>query len=446
MTIRLTLDTAPHSQAETTRDYLGGTLVIGRGDDADWQLNDPDMYVSRRHCILSDETGTPMVTDASSGGLYIDNSANPVGTGNSVPLEDGMRLRLGDFVLRVEMNATDAPAQRENRTGPGIGFEFSFGEAPEANGERVTTRAAEGEAAPPRAKPEPSRPENLPPPFDPFKREAAGTSEPEEARPLPPLEREDPFGLDLRKPVVEPAPEPASSGGKSDIFGDFTADFGARPAEPEEPETPQAPTPEQPAAARPATGHDSGLREAFLRGAGLDPAQVPAEDPIAEMEALGARMRELVDGLMMLLRARAQEKQRARVAQTVMASENVNPLKFLATSEDALTALIRPRGKGYLAPDQAVPWAFRDLADHQMRTWSGLQAALRRMIDRFDPAEIEKEAETLGLLEKIIAGGKSAKMWEMYQEHYRDLAKAAEEQFLGEVGSDFRDAYESRKE
>ena len=179
---------------------------------------------------------------------------------------------------------------------------------------------------------------------------------------------------------------------------------------------------------------------------GLDPARLPAgADPEAEMEALGARFRELVDGLMMLLRSRAQEKNRARVAQTVIANENVNPLKFLATPEDAMTALIQPRGQGYLPPDQAVVWAYRDLADHQLRTWTALQASLRRMIDRFDPATIEQEVADLGLLEKLIAGGKSAKMWDLYEDHYRDIAKSAEEQFLGEVGADFRDAYENKR-
>jgi len=92
-----------------------------------------------------------------------------------------------------------------------------------------------------------------------------------------------------------------------------------------------------------------------------------------------------------------------------------------------------------------VVWAYRDLADHQSRTWRALQAALRRMIDRFDPATIESEVSELGLLEKLVAGGKSAKMWDVYREHYRDIARSAEEQFLGEVGADFRDAYENKR-
>ena len=67
------------------------------------------------------------------------------------------------------------------------------------------------------------------------------------------------------------------------------------------------------------------------------------------------------------------------------------------------------------------------------------------MIDRFDPEEIEHEIEDTGLLEKLVAGGSSAKMWQTYQEREREIAQAAEERFLGEVGADFRDAYEDER-
>jgi len=456
MTFRFVLESAPHAQGAQDRAYHGGTLVIGRGDEADWQLNDPDMFVSRRHCIISDETGVPMVTDASSGGLFIDNSANPVGAGNSVPVDVGMRLRIGDFVIRIEAldEAGEAP-KPDAKSQPGA-FSFEFGGPPAEEEKR-------------------DRPESLPDPFDPRAKSRGhdpfGLDDEPEEHTLKPADWENPMGLDLRSggPVTEPGrtlgPSPFSAetesnsgfSGASKYFG------GGRDPQPDTPVTPPPDIPDeppivaevrldppvappvQPVAPPISQVSDSALREALLRGMGLDASRLPSENPEAEMEALGARFRELVDGLMMLLRSRAQEKSRARVAQTIIANEDVNPLKFLATPEDAITALIQPRGKGYLPPDQAVNWAYRDLADHQLRTWTALQAALRRMIDRFDPEQIEKEAADLGLLEKLIAGGKSAKMWDMYEEHYRDLAESAEEQFLGEVGADFREAYETKR-
>ena len=143
-----------------------------------------------------------------------------------------------------------------------------------------------------------------------------------------------------------------------------------------------------------------------------------------------------------VMRTRAAEKQKVRIAQTIVGSNNVNPLKFAVSAEEAVSALVAARGAGYLDPDDSIDEAFRDLVDHQMRTWAALQAALRRMIDKFDPAAIEKELEDTGLLETLIAGGQSAKLWQLYQERYEEIARAAEERFLGEIGADFRDAYE----
>lgn len=222
--------------------------------------------------------------------------------------------------------------------------------------------------------------------------------------------------------------------------------FVAKSHAPQPPGSSQAP-PERAQAHRAPTAPtipDGDLRDALLRGMGLDPAELPTNDPAAEMERIGRCMRDMVDGVMLLLRTRAQEKQKVRVAQTIIASSDVNPLKFLATPEDACASLLKPRGRGYLPPEEAIDSAFKDLADHQVRTWSALQTALRRMIDTFDPAEIEKEMQDVGLLESLISGGRSAKLWQLYEERYRDIASSAEKQFLGEVGSDFRDAYENK--
>ena len=164
------------------------------------------------------------------------------------------------------------------------------------------------------------------------------------------------------------------------------------------------------------------------------------------MEAMGKRFRLLVEGLMLMLRTRAKEKQNARVAQTVISNTDVNPLKFLATTNEAIAALVTPKGPGYLEPETAINGAFRDLADHQVRSWVAIQSALRRMIDRFDPASVEKDLEDLGMLESLLSGGRNAKLWKAYTDRYKDIARAAEDRFLGEVGADFRDAYEGNRE
>jgi type VI secretion system protein ImpI len=80
-----------------------------------------------------------------------------------------------------------------------------------------------------------------------------------------------------------------------------------------------------------------------------------------------------------------------------------------------------------------------------MRTWKALQSALRRMIDQFDPTAIETEIADTSKMSALLSGGRNALLWQAYEEKYRDIARAAEERFLGEVGADFRDAYEGHQ-
>lgn len=424
MTLILSLEQAPRQQAVRQMRLDEGALVIGRGADVDWRIDDPDMFVSRAHCKIVGDTAGFTVTDLSSGGLYVDDASSPLGHGNSMPLRDGMRLRLGDYCLRVAIP----------RPQPAV--------AP------PPPRAAEADfdrddffAAPVQREPAPKRPADLPVEFEkpvPSRYFAPEPPKPERAAPAV---FDDPFTLD---PVPTPRPGPPASGG---------FDWGATAPAPAPAPPPSgfdwnapaavaaAPQPEPP---RPA-GTASDLRAAFLRGLGLDPAEVAAGDPVAQMEALGTEYRLMLEGLMHLLRKRAQEKSNARIAQTIVGATEVNPLKFMPTVDDALVTLLAERSPGFLGAEAAITGAVRDLAQHHIDAWRGVQSALAAMIRRFDPAALEEELKAHSTLETLLAGGRRAKLWELYEERYREIAKSAESRFLGEVGSDFRDAYENNR-
>ena len=42
----------------------------------------------------------------------------------------------------------------------------------------------------------------------------------------------------------------------------------------------------------------------------------------------------------------------------------------------------------------------------------------------------------------LASGGRGAKLWELYQKRHREIATSAESRFLGDIGADFRNAYE----
>jgi type VI secretion system protein ImpI len=492
MTLRLTIEHSTHPQTNREVRHPGGEFSIGRGAECSWQLNDPDMYVSRKHCVITGEAGQFIVTDASRGGLFIDGKDQPLGPGNAARLESGMRLRLGDTVIRVEIEAPAAVA------------------APRTHAPAPRQMTHDDFFSQPVTPPSPvQRPQGLPQPFDTGPTDARRYDATPDRPPPPPL-FDDPFTLDhsvAARPsggVPEPIPPRANDFGFGGFFDQPTKPRPPEPAPPAapvatpasddwwsmpppvaapEPPPPPAPEPQPPAPPPPEplrlvpgdpapaplvdeenrtrqrgeppptpvpppppvpAASDAALRDAFFRGLGLDSSATPNAE--AEMEAMGQRFRLLVEGLMLMLRTRAKEKQNARVAQTVISSTDVNPLKFLATTNEAISALVSAKGPGYLDPETAINGAFRDLADHQVRSWVAIQSALRRMIDRFDPAAVEKDLEDLGMLESLLSGGRNAKLWKAYTDRYKDIARAAEDRFLGEVGADFRDAYEGNRE
>lgn len=416
----LILESSPGPQTRMSYPIGGASVVVGRGDDADWQLDDPDMYLSRKHCVIAASDGHLIATDTSRGGTFVDGSEQPLGTGNAVTLTDGMRLRMGDFVFRVDLAAVPTAPEPPEK----LSSSFTFAPAPAAD-------------------PAPAdRPENLPPPFDPFADNTAKqTAAAQDTTPPKPLDMDDPFGLDLPPQEVD---TPAPSGNR---FFDTGVPAPLKTAEPVPEPTPPPvkPQPKATPSTPPPAASDDALRAALLRGMGIDPDRMQTSDPVAQMEAIGTQYRYLIEGVMHLLRARASEKQQVRVAQTLISSADVNPLKFLATADDAITTMLDNDRPGYLDGQAAINGAYRDLADHQVRTWKALQSALRRMIDQFDPEQIEATLADSGMLEALLAGGRSAQLWRAYEERYQDIARAAEERFLGEVGENFRDAYEGNE-
>jgi type VI secretion system protein ImpI len=327
-----------------------------------------------------------------------------------------MRLRLGDYVVRVDLQGAEA----QQRSAPDSQAPLKF---------------TEDDFFAPKSKSEPMhpRPPGLPDLFG--QPEVGDLSESGRVDPM----RDAPFTFD------EAFPLPASSQGKPESPDTISRD---RPdSDPIARKGPLEPGRKVDQSPEPGGPSDTVLREAFMRGLGLDAAEFSCRDPVAQMENFGREYRMMMEGLMHLLRKRAEEKHKAGIAgATLVGASEVNPLKFLRTVDSALAMLVKEHGPDFLAADAAIAEAIRDLVDHHVNTWRGVQAALRRMIGRFDPAALEEELKSRKALETLLAGGRRAKLWELYEQRHREIAKSAESRFLGTVGTDFRNAYEGKGE
>ncbi len=198
-----------------------------------------------------------------------------------------------------------------------------------------------------------------------------------------------------------------------------------------------------PLAPNPVPDRDELLR-AFLDGAGVPDVIIPAGLTPQFMALLGHLLRESTQGTLDLLLARTLTKREVRAELTMIAPKENNPLKFSPTVEVALTHLLAPQGRGFLAPLQAMRDAHDDLRSHQFGFMAGMRAALAGVLERFDPAHLECRLTQKTVMDALLPINRKAKLWDLFAERYKDISREAEEDFHVLFGKEFLRAYEAQ--
>jgi len=103
----------PHfTHADQRADVVFGEQggVIGRGSDCDWILRCTRRLISRRHAIISYLEGQYYIQDASSNGIVLNDSTEPLPQGMCTPLQEGDIFFIGDLSIGVSLMAADSQA------------------------------------------------------------------------------------------------------------------------------------------------------------------------------------------------------------------------------------------------------------------------------------------------------------------------------------------------
>jgi type VI secretion system protein len=476
-------------QRPVTRDRF----TIGRAQENDWILPDPEHHLSRQHCVIERRGEAFCVVDTSSNGVFVNAESAPLGRGHERSLGDGDRLRFGSYAMRVEIEGASGSERLQERgklfdptqvpkaapkEGAGAVFDHTWvgrselGPAdhrasPIARPDRRFQTPPEhrpvdlGKIAPEpqlfdtaQSAPPVSEPPDHPDRGSLFDSEGASEAPVEPAPPAAEpedLDDFDPFAVaepvEAQAASLPPAPQPSIPPAPAPMAPSTIASV---PASAPPPAPPSMPAPGVPPVAasepshQPADVPDTRLIEAFLAGAGLDPNALAIDDPEAFMRAAGARLRDMTEGLVQLLNARASVKNVARVERTMIGRDHNNPLKYSVTPEEALMAVLRPRGPGFLSPEAAVRGGFRDIQEHEVALLDAMQVALRALLQRFEPDSFERRLEAENFFSTLVAGGRRAKCWDAFKARYAQIAGEAERAFLGDLGADFSRGYEVR--
>lgn len=191
------------------------------------------------------------------------------------------------------------------------------------------------------------------------------------------------------------------------------------------------------------SGDSAAVLAALMRGLGLrDLVQVRTPEETAEI--VGALLRAATDGAMGALVARALTKNEMRADVTMINRQANNPLKFFPDAGSALTQMLGKPLPGYMAPGPAYVEAFNDLAAHQLALVAGMRAALAGVLQRFDPAAIERSLEEATVMDKVLLANRKAKMWDRLVESYGQVLREADDDFQRLFGEQFAKAYEEQ--
>ena len=250
-------------------------------------------------------------------------------------------------------------------------------------------------------------------------------------------------------PAAQPEPEQSSDAGER-LFNEAT--FLGGEGEDKKQDKKQDKTPEPPPEATyvPAKKTESAAApsshplRAFFEGAGLARKELSPAQVDQMLRDCGAILRAAIEGIMMLLLARAEARKEFQADERPAggALDN-NPLKRMSAAGQAMDFLFdsADRTEGLLEPVQAIGDACEDLRAHQRAVIAGMRDTVLAALRHFDPHELERAYDQNS--KGFSLANRKAKLWELFVAQHEKLTHAAQEDFNKVFGRDFVSAYQA---
>lgn len=413
--------------------FAGKDGSIGRADDCDWVLSASG--VSRVHAVIRCLNGIYFIEDRSTNGMLL--NGRPLIKGDPAALKDGDQLQIDTFEVSVSLSsAADAAALRADAAPapapvpalpawPANNDPLDFGLS-----ELLPGGPAPG-VGPLADNLIPGSSQDIPADLDPLSFLDAPTGGAGLIPETPAISaaagawNHSPGMEDHFRPPTTDVHRAASllPDDWDPLADDIPGDAGrAGPGPAAAPRSPAGPT-------------------AALPGRVAAPVAAPAPRAAGtvppELEQI---FQIVVDGVMDVLRARAEIKNSFRLPVTVIQRSENNPLKFAATADEALQKILAPTNTAFLSGAAAFQDAFNDIRCHQMAMLAGVRAAFESLLGHFTPERFEHEADG----GKRSAFGAKGKYWDKYREDFEALQKDPDECFRRLFGDEFASAYEDQ--
>jgi type VI secretion system protein len=416
---------------------------IGRAADNDWILPDPERYISAHHARIEFRAGTYVLLDISTNGVYVNNDSEPLGKSTPHELQDGDRLRFGDFELLVSIDAANdipldesaiiahdgrgksAAAAKATQNDLGVELDLDSLLAADHNGESGSPYG----------------------PVDaygqPLKSSGKRGARPR-ARPMITSLLDD-------KPLVKTAAAAEAGGDRAAPWHMSTRPYQSQKAG----ATTGAQKPTAGPAATDSAASTSGVRpraevvdatdaasavQSLCRGAGIPASAVPAEMHGRFLQIAGQLLREMVLGLTATRQARGELKGRLGIHSSDDAGVS---LPLAAGVDETLRRLLSGAAGRNVTQSEAVRAGFQEIGHHERALMEATQAALADFIQRLSPEELEERFARGTKRSSIMSGNAKARYWELYGEFFRGLTQGAGDSMPHVFIEAFARAYES---
>lgn len=471
------------ADAQKSFGQAGGSF--GRGQSNDWVLPDPERVISTQHGVVSFRDGQYWLTDASTNGICIGNQSSLIGKGNAVVLNNGDVLAFGDYEIAVVVDDAGNGSRSNSGSTSTVGVVDSDALISSPNFDPLADSTAKTDTSPndiaiasPGSQSDHSSALNdvfeVPTPLHDTalpstSSEASGAAQiPEDwnltgifpAEPVPAVKASQSKavtksgGTQKTKKVAPKAAVNAAKTIPKPEKAKESAKTKRKPVTPK-PEKVKPKTIKQTAvsASRPQKRADSSkavplsgnLFDLFIAGAGLDPADFTELNQAQAMSDFGGLFRDIIQGLMELLHARAGLKNEFKMSQTMIQPVENNPLKFSPNAGEALQTLLLNKNNSYLGPHEAIHESIDDVRSHQVAMIAGMQVAFLSLMERIEPNQFMGKNKDANAVVNFISGIiRKPQAWDKFSTFYQDTVVNSGDAFQMLFGKEYARAYEEQ--
>ena len=416
-------------EIETTK-TTQSSLTFGRSQNCDWHLPDPEKIISSHHGKITYENGKYFVHDDSTNGIFINFNVSQIGAGNKHVLNNGDVLSIGDFQIEASLDQpvnidSNAPTQIvqniESVSMPSEALNTEFNDLlqPRENQYTSNTNLNEYMEAP--------------------KFSAVQDNPTIQVQPTMqiPEDWDDLATLDANQPAIQteinkitPAeikPQKVQITSAVQQDGETLTAVTAQPKNQK-------------------TNIDNNdLIQAFLNGLDINNDLAVTLNTEQLWFDMGKSLNLLLNGVMDILRQRTAIKNQLKLNHTMFQTEQNNPLKFSATTEDVVQSLFLRKSNSFLSFEESIKEVFIDTKNHEKALVSGALGAVEGVLEQLSPDAIKQQAFEHSSLGKFIPGQVDAKSWGLFLQLHSELSEKISSKGNMALSDDFLKAYEKNQ-